>query len=326
MKGQTVNKEPSIKVKTVGVPQAESLKYRLVSDGMINLTRTKAFEILEYDSFSAERPVREGWVQYLYNEWLAGRFLWHQAMVSHGIVMEAAPDGTKKPHVYRLNGQHTCWMRVNIPKDKEPSVCKVRQLVYECQDMDGLREIYAVIDRNAIRTNAHITKVLLADSAACAPIPMSYVNHLIAGMRLWLFEGAWDRKFKGNPQEMSAIIQNKYPDLFRIVGTFFAVKYTEWPHIRRSGIVAALFGTFHKTGGLAGEFWDKVCSGLQFESKEDPRYQLRMFCDNHGQAVAHGNTVCAEDLYRVSINCFNKWRKNEPVSVCRTTETRMKIL
>lgn len=321
-----MNKEPAIKVKTMGTPQAESIKYRLVSDSMINLTRSRAFEILEYDSFSAERPVREPWVQYLYNEWLAGRFLWHQAMIAHGILMEKGEDGTIKPHCYRLNGQHTCWMRVNIPKEKDPSVCKVRQLIYECANMDGLREIYSVIDRNASRTNAHITKVLLADSSPCSAVPLSYLNHLIAGMRLWLFEGQWDRKFKGNPQEMSAIIQAKYPDLFRIVAQFFQIKYTEWPSIRRSGMVAALFATFHKTGGLAADFWDKVCSGLQFESKTDPRYQLRLFCDNHTQGMSAKNNIGSEDLYRVAINCFNKWRENQPVTVCRTTETRVKPL
>ena len=115
-----MNKEPAIKVKTVGVVHAESLKYRLISDELLSLTRAKAFEILEYDTFSAERPVQESHVQFLYNEWLAGRFLWHQAMVAHGIIMEPGPGGTRVPHVYRLNGQHTCWMRVNIPKDSEP--------------------------------------------------------------------------------------------------------------------------------------------------------------------------------------------------------------
>lgn len=319
-------KEPTVKVKTVGIPKAESIKYRLASDQMVNLTRTKAFEILEYDTFSAERPVSEHWVQYLYNEWLAGRFLWHKAEIAHGVLMEKDPvDGTMKPHIYRINGQHTCWMRVNIPKDKEPPVCKVRQLIYECDDMIGLREIYSVFDRNKSRTNSHITKVLLVESSSCSFIPQSYLNNLIAGMRLWLFEGQWDRTFKGNPQEMAAIIQTQYPDLFRIVGQFFQVKYTEWPSIRRSGVVAALFATFHKAGGLAAQFWENICSGVGFEAKEDPRLQLRLFCDTHSQHVSSKNNIVgAEDLYRICINCWNRWRKGEKVGVVRTTETRVK--
>lgn len=322
-----MNKEPTIKVKTVGIPHAESIKYRLISDQMINLTKTKAFEILEYDTFSGERPVREHHVQHLYDEWLAGRFLWHQAMVAHGIVMEQQPDGTRAPHVYRLNGQHTCWMRVNIPKEKEPSVAKVRQLIYECRDMDGLREIYSVIDRNASRTDGHITKVLLADVGAASSIPISYINRLVGGLRVWLWEGQWDRKFKGNPQEVAALVQVKYPELFRIVGCFFQVKYAEWPPIRRSGTVAALFATFQKAGGDAANFWEAVCSGLNFETKSDPRYQLRVFCDQHSHNVNSKNDVVSrEDLYRICINMWNHWRKGEPVSVVRTTETRMQPL
>jgi hypothetical protein len=318
-----MNKEPAIKVKTVGTPMAESIKYRLTSDTMINLTRSKAFEVLEYDTFSGERPVREGHVQYLYNEWLAGRFLWHQAMIAHGIIMESH-GGQNNPHLYRLNGQHTCWMRVNIPKEKEPSVCKVRQLIYECQDLDGLREIYSVIDRNAPRTNAHITKVLLADDIY--NIPLSYLNNLVAGMRLWQWEGQWDRKFKGSPQEVAALIQDKRSDLFRIVGTYFQIKYTEWQPIRRSGVVAALFATFDKAGGLAPDFWDKTCSGIALESKTDPRYQLRQFLQDHHTSQNGKNNIGAEDTYRICINCWNKWRKKEDVVVVRTTEMRVKPL
>lgn len=318
-------KEVAIKVKTVGTPVAESLRYRLISDEMVNLTRTKAFEILEYDTFTAERPVREYWVQMLYNEWLAGRFVWHMAMVAHGVVMERGPDNTRIPHIYRLNGQHTCWMRVSIPKDKEPkSPCKVRQLIYECEDMDGLREIYAVIDRNAPRTNAHISKVLLADATARDGLPLSYLNNMIAGMKLWLWESKWERTFKGNPQEMSALIQGRYKDIFHIVSIFFQTKYNEWGHIRKAGIVAALLATFDKHGGEAAAFWDQVCSGLNFTSKTDPRYQLRRYCEDH--QIGQGNQpVSAEDLYRVALNMFNKWRTGEEVASVHTTDSRPKV-
>lgn len=321
-------KEPAIKVKTIGTLHAESLRYRLTSDTMINLTRSKAFEILEFDTFSGERPVREYWVQQLYNEWLAGRFLWHQAMVAYGTILEKGEDGVMKPHTFRLNGQHTCWMRVNIPPDKEPkSPCKVRQLIYECSDMEGLREIYSVIDRNAARSNAHVTKVLMTDTAACAGIPMSQLNNLTSGFKLWQWEGQWDRHFKGNPQEVSALLSGKYSDLFRIVGTYFQVKYGEWTHLRRAGIVAALFATFDKAGGNAPNFWDQVCSGLNFASKTDPRYQLRQFCEEHSHNIGgQKQVVSPEDLYRIAINLWNKWIKGEAVSIVRTTDTRTKPL
>jgi hypothetical protein len=320
------HKEPTVKVKTVGVPVSDSIKYRLISDQMINLTKAKAFELLEMDTFSGDRPVRQAWVQHLYDEWLGGRFLWHQAMVAEGYIMEQDPvTGARRPHLYRLNGQHTCWMRVNIPTDKEPrTACKVRHLMYECINMDGLRELYAVIDRNASRTNAHITKVLLCDATPCSAVPMSYLNALIAGMKLWLWEGSTERNMKGSPQEMAALINGKYSELFRIVGQYFQIKYTEWPPIKRAGIIAALFATFEKVGGLAPDFWDKVCSGLGLDSKTDPRYQLRQFSSQHTQNRTVTGSLAAEDQYRICINMWNRWRKKESVNVVRTTDTRMK--
>lgn len=321
-----MEKDSLIKVKTRGTPVAESLKYRLVSDEMVNLTRKLAFELLELDAFSAERPVRENWVQFLYDEWRGGRFLWHQAMISFGIVNQKNEDGTVVPHPYRLNGQHTCWMRVSIPKELEPrGACKVRRLIYECVDMDGLREIYSVIDRNAPRTNAHVAKVLLIDSYPCSAMPLSYLNALLSGLKLWLWESYDERRLRGSPHEMAAIVQVKYPDLFHIVSQYFHLKYGEWLPVRRSGIIAALFATFHKSGGLATEFWDKVSSGLGLDSKTDPRYQLRQFCNSHGTAYTSHHAINAEDTYRVAINLWNKWRESEPVQAVRLLESRVKI-
>lgn len=325
-KKDSMEKESLIKVKTRGTPVAESLKYRLVGDEMVNLTRSLAFQLLEMDTFSAERPVRERWVQFLYDEWRAGRFLWHQAMVAWGVINLRGADETIAPHNYRLNGQHTCWMRVSIPKELEPKgPCKVRQLVYECADLDGLRDIYSVIDRNAQRTNAHIAKVLLSDSQPCSAIPISYLNSLLSGLRLWMWESPEERRMRGSPQEMAAIVQVKYPELFHIVSQYFSLKYIEWIPIRRSGIIAALFATFHKSGAQAADFWDKVCSGLGLDSKTDPRYQLRQFCVSHGSTYNAQYSIGAEDTYRIAINLWNKWREGEPVQAVRPLESRVKI-
>ena len=319
-----MQKDVTIKVKTGGHPAAESLKYKLASDQMINLTRPRAFEILECATFSAERPVREDHVQHLFNEWLAGRFLWHQAVIALGVINEMGANGERFPKCYRLNGQHTCWMRVNIPKEKEPAVAKVRQLVYEVSDMDGLRELYSVIDRNAPRTNAHITNVLLADASDGCGIPMSYVSLLTAGFKTWSWEHHWDRKIQGTPQEVAALLQGKHRDLFRTVGQYFQQRYSDWKPVRRSAIVAAMFATFDKCPSAAPDFWGMVCSGLNFTSTNDPRYQLRVFCEEHPQSNRSSVNISSEELYRVAINLWNKWRKGDEVAVVRSTETRVK--
>ena len=55
---------------------APALKYKIISDEEINLTKAKAYEFLELKSFSGERAVREQHVQFLFDEYTSSRFLW----------------------------------------------------------------------------------------------------------------------------------------------------------------------------------------------------------------------------------------------------------
>lgn len=305
-------KGPSIDTSTE-LAEGEAVKYKILKDEVVQLTHTLCTELLEMATFKGERDVIDSHVQYLYDEWKQGRFIW-----DHVIIATCTLDGTE----YRINGQHTAWARLNMPAS---TTARVRIIRYQVSDEDNLRRLYAVFDRNKGRTAGHIIKSLLAGRSEIEGIFDSFINRLSGGLRFWLFEKQEDYRRQG-PNQMAALIQGEYNHLFQQVGLFWQRNQTH-THMRRQSVFAALFATFDKAPTKAHEFWQPVYDGLGLDSKNDPRYVLRELLTNvRVDAVSKGHRALSqEDLYRICISAWNKWRKDERVAqTFRTTDRRYK--
>lgn len=305
---------------------AEELKVKIASDKKINFSKQKAFEYLELDTFQGERQVNEHHVQFLYNAWVAGRFMW-----DHVILALCECEGKR----YRINGQHCCWMRVNLPDDffiKKGEEPRVREVIYSAVDQGQMRTLYSTFDQNKTRSPAHVFRALMSGTKQAEDLWPSVLNTLSAGIKHWLFE--WKDRWMINANDVSALVENKHSEIFRIVGLYIQSHFSKnavW--LRRAGVVAALFATFDKGGAKAAEFWDPVITGLGLTDKTDPRYALREFVTTHGQGISHINKriasklTNAEDTYRICILAWNKWRKGDKQRMgLRTTDTRVKVL
>lgn len=294
---------------------ADPLSYRIVSDEMINLSKAQAFDFLEMETFIGERPVSETHVQFLFDEWAGGRFLWH-----HVLLASAELEGK----VYRINGQHTCWMRVNIPDDK-PVKAECRKVCYRVDTEEQLRTIYSTFDRNKARTVGHISRVLLTDTSAGRDLPGHIISKVVGGFKVFWSED-WKHLSRDgmNTNEIIGLIQKRYDSLFNVVGHFIKMHYPDHVFVRRAAVIAAMFSTSEKSVAASVEFWTPVCDWINLTEKGDPRYQLRQMLTNHTVVMTGG--IGTEDMYRMCINAWNKWRKKESIAVLRTTDKRMKPL
>ncbi len=304
--------KPTVTVKPAsGI--ALKLDYDIDSDRRINLTHDKAVAFLELDTFQGERNVNERHVQRLYNAFASGRFMWE-----HVIIATCKCDGK----LYRVNGQHTCWMRLNAPKDAE---APVREIVYSVSDEHGLRDIYATFDQNKSRTSGHIMKALLIGNGSSTDLWPSKVGEYAMALRFWLYP--WEAS-ELSVQDVAQLIESKYSDLFNQVGLFYQEKYDSYKNIRRKPVMAAMFATFESAPRLAVEFWNPVCDAIGFTSKEDARWHLRRFLDTHSESRKSSTmkTVPTEDFYRVCIAAWNRWRKGEKVQSLRPTDKRLKAV
>ena len=304
---------------------AEELTVKILSDKKINFSSVKAFEYLELDTFQGERQVNEHHVQFLYNAWVAGRFMW-----DHVIIALCDCEGKR----YRINGQHCSWMRVNLPEDffvKKGEEPRVREVIYGAENQSQMRTLYSTFDQNKTRTPSHVFRALMSGTKQAEDLWPSSLNMLSAGLKHWLFEGK-DR-WMVNANDIAALVAEKHSALFRIVGLYIQQHYSEQVWLRRAGVVAAVFSTFDKAGGKAQEFWDPVINGLGLTDKSDPRHVLHEYLGTHSQSVVNvaarrlRNITTSEDTYRICILAWNKFRKGEKQKMgFRATETRIKVV
>lgn len=306
-----------VKVRTSSF--SDPLKYKTVSDDTLSLTKARAFEFLELPTFQGERSVSETHVQFLFDEWQAGRFMWQ-----HIILACAECAGV----LYRINGQHTCWMRVAIPDKAEPVKAECRRITYKVDTEEQLRTLYSTFDRNKTRSVGHVSKVLLMDTPAGRDLPGHVITKMVSGFKVYWSED-WQHMARDgmNTNELVALICKRYPELFNVVGHFVKIHMEDHIFVKRSAVIGAMFATFEKSVQASGEFWTPICDGLNLDDKTDARYQLRQYLLNHGHnftQTSNKDLVTVEDSYRVAINAWNRWRKHEPTQVLRSTDKRVK--
>ncbi len=310
--------EIKVPVKHKSTTFSPPLKYKVISDEEVNLTKARAFQFLELKTFEGERAVRERHVQFLFDEWSSNRFLWQNIILASAKV-------AGEPEEYRINGQHTCWMRVNVPERYEPLDCRIRCMLYSVENDDQLRTLYSVFDRGAPRTSAHVGTVILLGSDASEGVAKYLFGLLVAGFKIWWSPTKWKRE-NMSINDWCGMIDNNYPVLFNTVGRYMAQHLEASRWMKRSSIAAALFATFDKNVKASEEFWGPVFSGIDLKSKTDPRYQLRDYLMSHGHSIVSGLTkVSQEEMFCVCLTQWNHWRDGKSVTTVKSVNERPKV-
>lgn len=313
----TDKKRPKVNVKQKVNHFAPALKYKIAADEEIKFTKDKASQFLELKTFEGERPVRERHVQFLFDEYGAGRFLWQNIILASARL----PNGEE----YRINGQHTCWMRVFIPERDEPVNAVVRAMTYTVADEHQLRALYSAFDRGAPRTQAHVGKVLLMGSRVVDGIPNSTINHVLAGFRIY-FTHDHHKRAAMSVEEWCGMIEANHATNFNIVGRFVSMHEQDGRWVKRSAVVGAMIATFEKNVEGATEFWEGVCNGLGMSSKTDPRYLLRKYLTEHAIQSRTGlATTHTEEMYSVCIQMWNHYRDKTTVTFVKAPMERPKV-
>jgi hypothetical protein len=302
--------KPSVKY---NAGEAIQRKFTPAFSKQVMLTTKLAEELLDMAVFEGERGVNERHLQYLLNQHAAGRFDWNFVTI-----ITAELGG----RMYRLNGQHTSWLRIFMPgKFGDP---EIRRLHYRVTDDDQLRELYAAIDRNKTRTPAHILKALIIGTETGAGIQHDVIALIGAGIRLWKEEIRTKAKLV-DPQDVAKLIEENLDAVQATCEWYQAQGHGDRLHLRRAGAFAAMLATFTKAPRVAVDFWTAVCNGIGFQTATDPRRVLReMLITSTVQSAGRGKkSIGQEDMYRCCISSWNKWRKGEEAqATIRPGETR----
>lgn len=293
------------------------LKYKILADEEIRFTKAKAYEFLELRTFEGERPVRERHVQFLFDEYAAGRFLWQNVLLASAKL----PNGDE----YRINGQHTCWMRVHVQEKDEPLNAVVRAMSYSVNDEHQLRQLYSAFDRGAPRTVGHVGKVLLMGTKVVDGIPSSLINQVLAGFKIHFSSDAAKRNAT-SIEDWCSIIENNHATNFNVVGRYTAQHERDVRWVKRASVIAAMLSTFEKNVEASDNFWAPVLNGLGLDKKNDPRYQLRKYLQEHGNTT-HGGMIptSSEEMYSVCIQMWNHFRDGTSITVVKPPIERPRV-
>lgn len=280
------------------------LQVELMDDAPFSLTIESAMGILEFGTFKGERPVDDRHVQELFDEMANGRF-----RAEHVRIAVAVMGGD----TFRINGQHTCWARTYMPKGYE---CVVRKLVYRVPNYEELKKLYSFFDpAYSSRTTNHLTRLLLLDTKATEGLSPTVIGHLSSAFKFWFWGDSRAALRRQGHNEVAMQVQ-KNPELFQAVAAFYQ-PFIKTPHVaRRQAVIAAIFECWDKRPTLAMDFWKPVCDGLGLTDKEDARYVLMRWLQSHNLETTQDKTkksTSAEEMYRICINAWNRWRAGEKI-------------
>jgi hypothetical protein len=260
----------------------------------------------ECQTFEGYRSFSQSHANGLLSEMKAGKF-----RPEHVHICTCVVDDT----IYRLNGQHTTWARLQMPTDWP---CEVEFFFYEAENMDAMRALYAVTDRGRPLSQTAQTHSQLAGTPEFMSVKSRSLREVPKGLAFFLWEDPNERKTHDGV-DIAQLMRTEYLDLALKVCAFLGEQSNrDLNHLMRPPVTAAILATFGKAPNIAKDFWQAVADGTGFSSKVDPRLKIRnelmeSAVDFGRGAQSEKPKVSAELMHRRCITAWNAYREGRPL-------------
>lgn len=294
----------------------DALTVRKFSDKQVEFTYDKAAEYSNLPIWEGERDVDSSNVERLISEMKKERFNWDNVVIAKCLYQGL---------IYKINGQHTAVARFAMPETPSPMV---REILYATDQLGQLKALYSTFDRPKPRSNSHLTRVELAGSEAAEGLHGATIGLLSAGLKFWKYPDITDYK-RIDPAEIAHLAMSDHSQLFNMVGKFYQSLDPDMAKllVQRRPAIAAMFETFSRYPAESVEFWKNMVEGTNL-NKDDARWHLRNYLSTANvdgrRSVKTGKVVVdSEDLYRICMSAWKKWKGNEKVAMLRTTSKRL---
>jgi len=307
----------SVKQFTAELPQEPVMDIGSLGKGLappykktIELTREEATRILELPEFSGDRPLSDNHVIFLMQQMKKEVFRWEQVQI-----ITCRFNGRE----YRMNGQHSCWARLELPPEMEHGLrTPVTLLRYEATTEHDMRQLYASIDRNKARTSGNVVIAYLSGREEFSQLNKQTIRRLAEALSFWKWDQEGQRLLH-TPDDRAFLMLTEHYQLTTRVGNWInAQKSPDIKHLLRRPVIASMFATFDKAPEIAAAFWKSVATG-EMLPKEDARMALRNILLT--SSIAAGGkgitsdikTTSSEEMFRWCILAWNHYRQNKPI-------------
>jgi hypothetical protein len=270
------------------------LDHKVLNDQIIDLTSTLAAGYLDLPVIPGAREVSEPWVSSLSRAALDGRFNW-SAVTLATCVMRGV--------TYKLNGQHTCQLRLQLPARPDP---RVRLTCYQVEYLFDLKSLYETFDVGKGRTDAQLIDVAMAGIPCVKGLRTETINALVAAIR---YRKACEVY---GATSLSRFIHMHHESLFRQTGQFLeSLTRQGFMLIRRRPILAAILNDFASFGYDTKKFWREVAEPTEL-ARDTVQRQLRL--------DLIGPRSRDEEIYQTCVTALNNWRDGRSLGSVRSAQ------
>jgi hypothetical protein len=269
----------------------------------VELDEEFANNFMELAEIAGDRPLRTTHVIYLARQMEAELFRWEQASLITCIC-----EGRE----YRMNGQHTCWARIEAKLPKHTRT-PIQLLKYEAKSMQDMRQLYATIDRGMPRNMGQVVTSYLAEHPDFPNFNQAILRRLAEGLAQWLWEASELRKLHTGDERAYLLLTTHHKTALA-VGSFLRESRKEGGgHLCRGPVIAAMFATFAKAPQIAKDFWTLTRDGVGITSKSHPCYTLRNWLlsaviSNSASPVVTGKSVASNHMLWGCLQAWNAFR------------------
>lgn len=311
--GEVPNTAEMIQPSTIGEGR------KLIFEKKVKLSKEFAEKMLGLAEIPGDRGLRERHVEYLCA--CAQNKTWQPRWVRIVTASNLEEDGKE----YRCNGQHTCWMRLEMGDtyDKSYGDTTITHEHYECKTLNDIRVLYGMIDRNAARGRANVMDSYLIGSPEFEGYNKDALRRLGQGFTFWN-KGVerTDASNRRDPAETAVSMLTEYQSLSQTVLAIYteAGGHAENYFLRRAPVIGAMYATAEKSAKVAAEFWARIGDGTDMKSASDPRLKLRNALMKSKLSVASGgNTkrISDSEMYNWCIFAWNAYRRGEELTVLK---------
>lgn len=308
---------PNLQVDLLNFQESAASGAKVITDEYVLLTQEKAAWYIDLEVFPGERNVINEHAQFLLDEMQKGNF-------NADLVILASCEFEGK--TYKINGQHTCWAKFFLENYRP----KVREIKYRATTFDQLKKLYSQFDRNKSRSDSHITRVHLSGEEGFEDIRKDIQTRATQGLKFLLFDDYKEYR-RVSAEDLANLVRGNYREVFVKVCHFVQeFSITQGKIVKRAPALAAMLATFGKDEKVAREFWTKTITGEMLPQK-DARFHLHNYLLTTALNIRGGvkleiNSMAnQEDMFRICINAWNRWRSGEDTSLLKTTKERQKI-
>lgn len=286
---------------------------KLVKAEKVEFDHKMATYMIELPEVAADRPLTQAHVMRIKAAMERGTYLSDLVQL---IVC------TCNGKVWRINGQHNSWARLEMP---EKWRCTVNLLRYKAETDADMRRLYASVDRGKARTKGNVVNSYIYNTPEWAGYGKHVLGWLSEGLGVWLWEKGHERTMRDG-DDRAFLLMTEHYKLARLVGDFIQSNQSsvKIKFLRRAPVIAAMLATFNVDPKAALEFWSAVADGTGFDTADDPRNVLRtglmqssLRQGGAGSAGITRRAMSSEEMYRCCVYSWLNWREGRPMKTLR---------